>query len=404
MPSNRGLANHRAVSPISDSNTFIAGFSATSESNDLMTGSCGSYIAALFVFSKSGFCVAFAGTRWVRSGLVAYAPAGDPARDDPHVHIARAARPRPEPRRAPLKVANFRLAGHANRAPGHQHTPALANRACPGRPVPRPAGTPRCPAARHRFWPPPAQPCPGHLPFRAEAIVSPGVPPRLVARHAPRSREAWPFGPNRIFRASQRWTPSSRGGRWGTTLEPARPTHIPGAGHRPQTVLGAINYQVPASPVPEVAGSAWQDHRLSHTGRCGTACGPRHSLGRSSRAQTGGNARPCEPARLRRAGDCSFAHLPIPLDTVLASSAAGPFAPVCRDVLLPPAGTLTPRDQPDGRQGGMRGDGQVGERGGDAEPNVLTKDKVLAKEVPRGFKQRPADSGPEAHAICDQGH
>lgn len=39
-----------------------------------------------------------------------------------------------------------------------------------------------------------------------------------MARHAPRSREAWPFGPNRIFRASQRWTPSSRGGRWGTTL------------------------------------------------------------------------------------------------------------------------------------------------------------------------------------------
>src|SRR5215470_19901094 len=40
MPSNRGLASHVAVSPISDSNEFMAGFPATSESNVLMTGSC----------------------------------------------------------------------------------------------------------------------------------------------------------------------------------------------------------------------------------------------------------------------------------------------------------------------------------------------------------------------------
>src|SRR6266516_6828709 len=54
MPSNRGQANHLAVSPISDSNAFMAGFSATSESNDLMTGSCRSYTAALLATSNPG--------------------------------------------------------------------------------------------------------------------------------------------------------------------------------------------------------------------------------------------------------------------------------------------------------------------------------------------------------------
>src|SRR6266702_639366 len=57
MPSNRGLANHLAVSPISDSNELMAGFSATSESNDLMTGSCRSYCAVLLATPKSRFCV-----------------------------------------------------------------------------------------------------------------------------------------------------------------------------------------------------------------------------------------------------------------------------------------------------------------------------------------------------------
>src|SRR6266705_2176755 len=44
MPSNRGLANHLAFSP-------------TSESNDLMTGSCRSYCAVLLATPKSRFCV-----------------------------------------------------------------------------------------------------------------------------------------------------------------------------------------------------------------------------------------------------------------------------------------------------------------------------------------------------------
>src|ERR1700730_14297110 len=57
MPSNRGLADHLAVSPISDSNELMAGFSATSESNDLMTGSFRSCTAALLATSKSRFCV-----------------------------------------------------------------------------------------------------------------------------------------------------------------------------------------------------------------------------------------------------------------------------------------------------------------------------------------------------------
>src|SRR5215472_546963 len=40
MPSNRGLANHPAVSAISDSNELTAGLTATSESNEFMTNSC----------------------------------------------------------------------------------------------------------------------------------------------------------------------------------------------------------------------------------------------------------------------------------------------------------------------------------------------------------------------------
>src|SRR5215475_11977332 len=40
MPSNRGLASHRAVSPVSDSNEFVDGLLATLESSDVMTGSC----------------------------------------------------------------------------------------------------------------------------------------------------------------------------------------------------------------------------------------------------------------------------------------------------------------------------------------------------------------------------
>src|SRR6516165_3842717 len=55
--SNRGLANHVAVSPISHSNEFMAGFQATSESNDLMTGSCRSSTATLLAISIPRFCV-----------------------------------------------------------------------------------------------------------------------------------------------------------------------------------------------------------------------------------------------------------------------------------------------------------------------------------------------------------
>src|SRR5215472_13021954 len=55
-PSNRGLANHVAVSPISDSNEFMAGFPATSESNDLMAGSCRSCTAVLLAISIPRFC------------------------------------------------------------------------------------------------------------------------------------------------------------------------------------------------------------------------------------------------------------------------------------------------------------------------------------------------------------
>src|SRR5215469_11976582 len=56
-PSNRGLANHVAVSPISHSNEFMAGFPAASESNDLMTGSCRSCTALLLAISIPRFCV-----------------------------------------------------------------------------------------------------------------------------------------------------------------------------------------------------------------------------------------------------------------------------------------------------------------------------------------------------------
>ena len=59
-----------------------------------------------------------AGSAFRLPGLVAYAPAGDLARDDPYVHIARPACPRPDGG-VLLKVADFRLAGHADRAPGH---------------------------------------------------------------------------------------------------------------------------------------------------------------------------------------------------------------------------------------------------------------------------------------------
>src|SRR5690242_6247615 len=47
MPSNRGLANHLAVSPISESSELMTGFSATFESNDFITSSCRSRTAAL---------------------------------------------------------------------------------------------------------------------------------------------------------------------------------------------------------------------------------------------------------------------------------------------------------------------------------------------------------------------
>jgi hypothetical protein len=57
MPSNRGLASHLAVSPISESNEFMAGFSATFESNDFITSSCRTRTAALLVTSKSSFSV-----------------------------------------------------------------------------------------------------------------------------------------------------------------------------------------------------------------------------------------------------------------------------------------------------------------------------------------------------------
>src|SRR5215472_9410297 len=50
--SNRGLANHRAVSATSESNELVAAFLVTSESSDLMTGSCRSYTAARPATSK----------------------------------------------------------------------------------------------------------------------------------------------------------------------------------------------------------------------------------------------------------------------------------------------------------------------------------------------------------------
>src|SRR5215831_20618317 len=59
--------------------------------------------------------------------LVAYPPAGDLARDNPHKNVARAACPRPDAG-VLLQVADFCLAGHTDRAPGHQHAPALAQR------------------------------------------------------------------------------------------------------------------------------------------------------------------------------------------------------------------------------------------------------------------------------------
>src|SRR5690349_9935465 len=57
MPSNRVLASQVAVSPISDSNEFMVGFPATSESDDLMTGSCRSCTAVLLAISIPRFCV-----------------------------------------------------------------------------------------------------------------------------------------------------------------------------------------------------------------------------------------------------------------------------------------------------------------------------------------------------------
>src|SRR6516162_7865951 len=57
MPSNRGLASHAEVSPISDSNEFMAGFPATSESNDLIAGSCRSCTAVLLAISIPRVCV-----------------------------------------------------------------------------------------------------------------------------------------------------------------------------------------------------------------------------------------------------------------------------------------------------------------------------------------------------------
>src|SRR5215469_11909889 len=56
-PSNRGPATHVEVSPISDSNESMVGFPATSESNDLMAGSCRSCTAMLLAISIPRFCV-----------------------------------------------------------------------------------------------------------------------------------------------------------------------------------------------------------------------------------------------------------------------------------------------------------------------------------------------------------
>ena len=64
---------------------------------------------------------------WRSVGLAADAPAGDLARDDPHVHIPRTARPGPDVGLL-LQAAHVRLAGHPGRAPGHQDAPALAQR------------------------------------------------------------------------------------------------------------------------------------------------------------------------------------------------------------------------------------------------------------------------------------
>jgi hypothetical protein len=106
-----------------------------------------------------------------------------------------------------------------------------------------------------------------------------------------------------------------------------------------------VTYQPRASRTARLAGSVRQVRRSSHTGRRGTAGGPRCSPGRSRHAQTGGYARRCAPARLRRAGDHSCAHLLISLGTALASAVAGSFAPSCRGVLLPPVRNGLPDGQ-----------------------------------------------------------
>src|SRR5215471_348459 len=56
MPSNRGLASHLAVSPVSDSSELVAGFSATPESNVLITNSCRSSTAAPLATPTPRFC------------------------------------------------------------------------------------------------------------------------------------------------------------------------------------------------------------------------------------------------------------------------------------------------------------------------------------------------------------
>src|SRR5215469_3713375 len=66
--SNRGLASHRAVSPTSESTELVTAFLVTSESSDLMTGSCRSYTAARPATSKSRPCVMQkSGTTWILS-------------------------------------------------------------------------------------------------------------------------------------------------------------------------------------------------------------------------------------------------------------------------------------------------------------------------------------------------
>src|SRR5215472_2530395 len=99
-PSNRGPASHVEVSPISDSNEFMVGFPATSESNDLMTGSCRFCIAVLLAISIPRFCVTGAAPApWIhvlaspmlaRAGRLGTLPSGDDLGTGSRGSVARA--------------------------------------------------------------------------------------------------------------------------------------------------------------------------------------------------------------------------------------------------------------------------------------------------------------------------